>query len=199
MYPTVGGIYPILLSIINHHLTEIDQDTPAVAKFKKDVHSDLVKRYHIDSDEITSIFPVICTFLDPRYRSLPFLTEPQRKLVHESVLERVDALQLPMSQPTADSPNIISQPGPRKRSKLNQDDMAFLLGGYFQATTSATPSNGAEELERYQCDKTVPLSQSPFLWWKLNMDTYPRLAVLARKLTGVPATSVLSERVFSVA
>ncbi|KAH3729088.1 hypothetical protein DPMN_055051 [Dreissena polymorpha] len=127
------------------------------------------------------------------------MTEPQRKLVHESVLERVDALQLPMSQPTADSPNIISQPGPRKRSKLNQDDMAFLLGGYFQATTSATPSNGAEELERYLCDKAVSLSQSPFLWWKLNMDTYSRLAVLARKLTGVPATSVRSERVFSVA
>ncbi|KAH3723875.1 hypothetical protein DPMN_049671 [Dreissena polymorpha] len=88
-----------------------------------------------------------------------------------------------MSQPTADSPNIISQPGPRKRSKLNQDDMAFLLGGYFQATTSATPSNGAEELERYLCDEAVSLSQSLFLWWKLNMDTYPRLAVLARPLS----------------
>ena len=144
LYPTVGGIYPILFSIINHHLAENDQDTAAVAKFKKDVHSDLVKRNHIESDEIISRLPVICTFLDPGYRSLPFLTEPQRKLVHESVLERVDTLQLPMSQPTADSPTIIFQPGP------------FLLGGYLQATTSATMSNCAKELERHLCDKAVP-------------------------------------------
>jgi len=35
LYPTVGGIYPILFRIINHHLAENAQDTPAVAKFKK--------------------------------------------------------------------------------------------------------------------------------------------------------------------
>ncbi|KAH3690965.1 hypothetical protein DPMN_192913 [Dreissena polymorpha] len=75
-----------------------------------------------------------------------------------------------MSQPTADSPTIIFQPGP------------FLLGGYLQATTSATMSNCAKELERHLCDKAVPLSQSPFLWWKLNMDTSPQLGSSCEKI-----------------
>ena len=40
---------------------------------------------------------------------------------------------------------------------------------------------------------------NPLVWWKDNQEHYPRLARLARKFFCIPATSVPSERAFSVA
>jgi len=39
----------------------------------------------------------------------------------------------------------------------------------------------------------------PLDWWKENEQKYPRVAVVARKVLAVPASSVPSERVFSSA
>ena len=36
-YPTLSGIYPVLFSLIDHHLTIKERDCPAVASFKTHV------------------------------------------------------------------------------------------------------------------------------------------------------------------
>ena len=41
-------------------------------------------------------------------------------------------------------------------------------------------------------------TQNPFDWWQLHKDKYPFLSVLAAKYLSSPATSVDSERLFSV-
>ena len=40
---------------------------------------------------------------------------------------------------------------------------------------------------------------NPLVWWRDNQKHYPRLAQLTRKFLCIPATSVPSERAFSVA
>jgi hypothetical protein len=202
-YPTVGGVYPILFSLINHHLNPNAIDIPEVSKFKADVRADIVSRHKLDTDEICSSVGMICTFLDPRYRSLPFLSNQQRQMVYSKVRELMGTLDSPTTRSgTVDeskSQSACAEPGPSKRAKLNQDDMIFLLGGYFGDCEIITPSNASEELDMYKNEKPVSSKCNPFTWWKENSVTYPTMAALARKLTCVPATSVPSERVFSLA
>lgn len=132
-YPTVGGLYPILFSLFWLHLKADDEDTPAVSKFKADKLADLVSRHRLDNDEITSSLPVICTFLDQRYRSLPCLTDQQRQFVYAHVLERLGGV-----GDKDVGPSTFTEPA---KPAKGQDDMPFSLGGYFEECEIITPSN----------------------------------------------------------
>ena len=48
-------------------------------------------------------------------------------------------------------------------------------------------------------DPAKMLHSNPLLWWKENCLKYPHLAVQARRILCIPATSAPSERVFSAA
>ena len=54
-----------------------------------------------------------------------------------------------------------------------------------------------KEMYNYLCLDTGLVN--PLIWWRDNEKYFPRLSQLARKYLYVPATSVPSERVFSVA
>ena len=86
-YPTLSGIYPVLFSLIDHHLTVKERDCPAVASFKTNVVDDLKRRYSLmDQDVLCNSLAILCAFLDPRYKSMPFLTHQQGTMVHDRVL-----------------------------------------------------------------------------------------------------------------
>ena len=48
-------------------------------------------------------------------------------------------------------------------------------------------------------EKTIPIGSSILTWWRSHENKYPNLSRVARWFLGVQATSVASERVFSVA
>ena len=57
-----------------------------------------------------------------------------------------------------------------------------------------------QELQRYLVDLiNVDDDLDPLTWWAGNINRYPTLAILARKYLSVCATSVPSERAFSLA
>lgn len=219
-YPTLSGTYPVLFSLINYHLSVNDKDCTAVAAFKKQVSDDLQHRYNMnETEKLCNSLPIVCTFLDPRYRSLPFLTEAQRAIVHEhilSILQNASSSTENTTNPDsstasephimtdvtdADSSNQNNQVFSCKRSKLSQDDVSILLGGYFdtQDCEVVLPSTIKEELDMYAKERPVSTKINPFDWWKVNSANFPKLAMLARRVLCSPATSVPSERVFSTA
>ena len=63
-------------------------------------------------------------------------------------------------------------------------------------TQNSAVSN-AEELNDYM--KDVMRGTNPLDWWRLNATKYPRLSELAKIYFTIPATSIPSERTFSVA
>ncbi|XP_062618085.1 E3 SUMO-protein ligase ZBED1-like [Saccostrea cucullata] len=205
-YPTVSGVYPILYSLLNKHLISMDSDCVAVASFKRHVKSDLESRFSIGS-EVESV-PMLCSFLDPRYKSLPFLSEEKRTVVQEAIKSyfQRDTTDILPNEPVAekscsDSQNNSQEYEPTtKRGRINQDDMSYLLGEYYETDCEiVAPATIEDEIKLYVSEKIVNTKSNPFIWWKKNTETYKKLSMLARKLLCIPATSVSSERVFSTA
>lgn len=56
-----------------------------------------------------------------------------------------------------------------------------------------------EEVSLYKTVGCIELDVDTPVWWKSNEHNYPHVAKLAKHYLAVPATSVLSERVFSTA
>ena len=54
------------------------------------------------------------------------------------------------------------------------------------------------ELEIYLQYPSLDIDESPLQWWKLECKRLPLLSIAARKYLCVCATSVTSERVFSI-
>lgn len=55
------------------------------------------------------------------------------------------------------------------------------------------------EIHMYFSEQAIPKEENPLKWWKENEVRFPTLALLAKKYLSVPATSIPSERLFSVA
>ena len=57
--------------------------------------------------------------------------------------------------------------------------------------------HSASRVKAYLAEKPIARSKEPLKWWAINADGFPELAVLAREIFTVPATSAPAERVFS--
>ena len=58
---------------------------------------------------------------------------------------------------------------------------------------------GIDEVANYLALPEIHSDDCPLLWWKINKTRFPVLSKLARKYLAIPATSTLSERLFSEA
>ena len=65
-------------------------------------------------------------------------------------------------------------------------------------SNALTRYNITNEVNMYLRQPPLEETQNPFDWWQLHKDKYPFLSVLAAKYLSSPATSVDSERLFSV-
>ena len=212
-YPTLSGIYPVLFSHIDHHLTVKERHCPAVASFKTHVVEDLKRRYSLmDQNLLCNSLAILCPFLDPRYKSMPFLTHQRRTMVHDRVLALLTTNEehakdsqtetyKQMDGTDGDNGGHSNNVFACKRGKLSQEHVSFLLGGYFETKDCdiVVPSTAAEELDLYISEKPVTTKINPFDRWKVNCSNYPNLSKLARRVLCSPATSVPSEQVFSTA
>ncbi|XP_078016760.1 E3 SUMO-protein ligase ZBED1 [Epinephelus lanceolatus] len=89
----------------------------------------------------------------------------------------------------------VTQPPPSKKTALED-----LLGDSYTTLETEQSSRGIEmEILSYRSGIPIPLNSSPLEWWKVNAYAYPILAPLAKAYLCIPATSVLSEHVFSTA
>ena len=87
-----------------------------------------------------------------------------------------------------------TQPPLSKKTALED-----LLGSSYTTVETVQSSRGIEmEILSYRNGIPIPLNSNPLEWWKVNAYAYPILASLAKAYLCIPATSVPSERVFSM-
>ena len=128
-------------------------------------------------------------FLDPRFRSLPFLSSVEKEVFYDRIFDEVVNLTTPVqTASTSDE----QAPQPKKFRLMDLLDDVFQ-----QDDTASDPKTSVrQELDRFNSEE--PITEDPLEWWKNNKSRFPGLALLAQKYFAVPATSVPSERAFSL-
>lgn len=128
----------------------------------------------LTSYELELYSPVvdIAYFLDPRYKTKD-MSEDHWKIVHDRLRKLLDEMPTPVDE-TFSSENSI-------------------LG------CDSDSDDPLDELTAYREARRAKMKCNVLNWWRTNSEVYPKLYEVARKILPIQATSVASERVFSVA
>lgn len=115
----------------------------------------------------------IAAVLDPRYK-LKGMSEESRGNVLAQLRQMIS-----------------SQPDTLSCSRSSINDTTF----YYESDSKEQQ----DELESYLAARREKPKSDVMLFWKVNRNQFPKLSALARQILPIQATSVSSERVFSVA
>lgn len=222
--PTVGVILPLLVKL-KDHFTEVESDTTFVKEIKRAVLDNLKTRY---TDENVVRFLEEAQALDPRFKHMTSETtwsriqtravemgekfpvvkkEPLGTSETESVptsATRPSTPELPTLPPTSsnETQTVKLEEGvtspPRKKTALSylfEDDVEVVK------VEGPVPVHelAEKELCLYKAEPKLKANQNPLSYWKTSSDRMPLMSYLARNVLCVQASSVPSERVFSIA
>ena len=139
----------------------------------------LVLEEEVPQSEATVELPALPTFPDESHDDLHTVPSPAKK----------------MRQETKESESVMNKP-------TRPTAMSSLFGDIYMTSVQQPKSEqdiGEAELSQYKKEPYINARENPLTWWRQNNERYPSLAILAKKYLCIPATSVLSERVFSTA
>ena len=181
-YPTIGLTYPSLCNLKEILETEFLQiETEVAENCRKAILEDLQRRWEFPQE--------LClkgSFLDPRFKSLDFVTQEIRNDVINQLQEEYDLLK----------ENLI--PSIPARSNENQSNLTT-MGSFWKKKNERNVTPIKNEVQHYLNLPELPALEEydSFTWWATNKVQYPVLHKMAMKYLSIPATSVLSERLFS--
>ncbi|KAF1380226.1 hypothetical protein PFLUV_G00184640 [Perca fluviatilis] len=164
------------------HVMKISDDDPAyIVRFKAAFTKDLNQQ----SEKINLEWLKVATALDPRFKDLKCLPRAEREPVWAKLSELVKREE-PALQPLGEE-----NPEPPKKKT------ALLLMGSDSESDEETPEDNT--VERYKVEPSASLDQCPLKWWSDHTAVYGKMALIARKYLGTPATTVPCKRLFSLA
>lgn len=188
VYPTLSLWYPTLyclrkyLKNITHNLT-----SPQIKVTCNEILASLHKRWDIP-DELGCV----ASFLDPRFKSLNFLSIDQIETTKQNLKKQIEVSE------TSSSPFV---------TPILSNSTSIFLDFFNHDISSQPPISIVDtEISLYSQLPTLsilPLNHpqyhlhDPLQWWNERKDTFPLLSKQARKFLSIPATSVPSERLFS--
>ncbi len=187
---TVSMMRPILTKLLETHFVATASDSPLVKAIKKIMLDDMSDRYTGDNLKLLTK----AALLDPRFKSLKFLPESERKTTIAELESDFDLI--------SSNAKCSSATEPAAKRKKGEFKLMELIGELAQpAKDSEVPISRKEQLgtevSRYIGEESTSLS--PLEWWGANKTRYPMLSQLAARYLSIPATSVPCERVFSIA
>ncbi|KAM9821152.1 E3 SUMO-protein ligase ZBED1-like [Neosynchiropus ocellatus] len=211
-YPTISMVRPVLHMLLTSTLKLTEGDLKEISMAKEVLSRILSSTYSQNSQlsQDVSEFLNIATFLDPRYKKLPFLSAQQRAKVESSVIEEAKAL---LEKQNADRPCLddfaeVSEEPPSKKVSLPrecatsttaQDNPLAAIFCQFDADQNHEElhSQAIEELSNYKSQRVLGLNEDPLRWWSSHAALFPTLPKLLQRYWCIPATSVPCHRLFS--
>jgi hypothetical protein len=181
-YPTIGLTYPSLCNLKEILEDEFFQiETEVADNCRKAILEDLQTRWEFPQE--------LClkgSFLDPRFKSLDFVSQRMRdKVINQLQTEYEDLKE-----------NLI--PSSPLRSNENQSNLTA-MGSFWKKKNERNVTPIKNEVQHYLNLLELPALEEhdSFAWWATNKVQYPVLHKMAMKYLSIPATSVPSERLFS--
>ena len=199
-YVTISAIRPLL-----HHLTEnalkVEGSDSLAVQMMKEMTKNLNSRYQ--GLGITELLNFAC-FVDPRFKSMPFLDEAKTQLLHDNVLAEMMKHVTPdpeQEEDTVSDSECVAEKEPV--AKKPKTGLGKLLGGMFskpgEKRRMSIREKAEQERKRYIEEPSPYIDENALRWWKRNHNRFPAIAAIARRVLCIPATSTPSERLFSKA
>lgn len=208
-HPTISMVKPLLHMLANTTLTVKETDSKEISMAKEVIAKELARTYQ-ETPEI-DMFLNVATFLDPRYKKLPFLSAFERQQVENRVVEEAkglldkvkdagyraaeDGADGPPEEPPAKKPARPSTPPP-PASVINS-----MLAEIFCQTGGVEDQEEwheqvLEEVSNFKSQKVLGLHEDPLKWWSDRVALFPVLPKVLQKYWCVAGTCVLPERLF---
>uniref|UniRef100_A0A9L0K9E1 Zinc finger BED-type containing 1 n=2 Tax=Equus asinus TaxID=9793 RepID=A0A9L0K9E1_EQUAS len=213
-YPTISMVKPLLHMLLNTTLNIKETDSKEISMAKEVIAKEISKTYQ-ETPEI-DMFLNVATFLDPRYKRLPFLSAFERQQVENRVVEEAKGLldkikdgsyrppedklyAPPPLPPPPDEPPVkklaLGSP-PAPSSVINN-----MLAEIFCQTGGVEDQEEwhaqvVEELSNFKSQKVLGLNEDPLKWWSDRLALFPMLPKVLQKYWCVAATRVFPERLF---
>ena len=131
------------------------------------------------------------TIIDPRFKKIPFSDRNAAERVIRQTVTEVSS-HTPAGSTETDTTSSFDEPSTNSVWHFF-DQQAAESARRPQSITALT------EIQQYIKTPLLGRKEDPLLWWKANSHVYPTLTRSARKYLSILATSVPSERLFSVA
>ena len=190
---TCSAIKPLIKVINDKIVIPQDDDSSLTLEIKGRIKADLESRY--ESSEISLLLDV-CSFLDPRFKD----TFNSEHLAVLTVLDEIEATnEVARTRQANESFSDETLAPSKKKGKFSaifgSTSPRFSAQGELSLSVSEKVKR---EIDMYLQYPALDIDESPLEWWKLECKRMPLLSAVARKYLCVCATSVPSERVFSV-
>lgn len=189
---TCSAIKPLIGVVNDKIVIPKDNDNDLTLEIKHRIKSDLDSRY--ESDEMNSLLDT-CAFLDPRFKD-------RFTMEDESVITLIEELktanETERTNEIHEMDQIQNNPPANKKGKFS-----VIFGSSSNSRADArdvlsVSDRVKREMDMYLQYPSLDIDGSPLSWWKLECNRMPMLSMAARKYLCVCATSVASERVFSI-
>lgn len=211
-YPTISMVRPVLHMLLNTTLKVNEGDLKEIS-MTKEVMSKVLSSTYSQNAQLShemSTFLNIATFLDPRYKKLPFLSTQERSKVESNIIDEAKAIleKQKAERPCLDEFSLVSEEPPVKKQALLKEPSVTnvaqenpLAAIFCQPDTDQSQeelhSQVMEELSNYKSQRVLGLNEDPLLWWSSHAHLFPTLPKVLQKYWCVPAMSVPCHRLFS--
>ncbi|XP_044581542.1 zinc finger BED domain-containing protein RICESLEEPER 3-like [Cotesia glomerata] len=164
-------------------------DPPKIQSLKEVFREELEAQFlEEDYDSV----PALACFLDPRYKNMADETQEFRESVQEKILE-IMAKENVKETPAAITKN-------KREKNLDYLFNCEALSQSFERMASFESDNpnyldneNEREINSFKMEPNIPLGDNPLHWWHSKRHKFPKLARLARRYLGVPASNYIKE------
>ncbi len=190
-YVTTCAIRPLIHHFTQKALRAEDADSLAIKSMKQEM-ANLQSRYQ--EPVVKELLEFSC-FVDPRFKSMPFLDANKQEELHEDFLAEV----MMKLTPDAKQDEELDSGKEQENLELPSKKTKSGLGMFTMPAANKRMSireKAEQEIHRYIHDEPSPSVDDDILqWWRQNCNRFPAIAEIARKRLCVPATSTFRKAI----